>query len=180
MADKNPYGSLGLGQMGSERSVMYQGGPISDALKGLKTGLIMQAAKKSGLTGFLNNFGISQDDNSGTFKYKTPSAGAPIVPPDPVVPAAPAIPAAVAPVDATTAPTNVAPAQTTQPAPDVDKQIDSVWKTSDLFEPRNASQDQLPQQFAAGPVAPPMMNIPQAQIPQSSGTGQMLLNMAFG
>lgn len=174
MADKNPFGSLGLGQMGSERSFMYQGGPISDALKGLKTGLIMQAAKKSGLTGFLNNFGVSQDDNSGAFKYITPSAGTPIAPP------APAAPAAVTPVATPAAPTDVAPAQTTQPAPDVDKQIDSVWKTSDLFEPRNASQDQLPQQFAAGPIAPPMMDIPQAQIPQSSGIGKMLLNMAFG
>lgn len=173
MADKNPFGSLGLGQMGGERSFMYKGGPLSNALSGLKDMAIIRGVEASGLQNFLNNMGVSRDDKTGAYTYKSPNAApANAVPPPAAAPAAGAAP--VPPV-APAAP-SVTPAPAQQTAPDADAQADTVWGGG--FTPRNTQQDQLPQQFAMG-VPPPMMDIPQAQIPQSSGIGKMLMNMAF-
>lgn len=179
MAKDNPFGSLGLGQMGSERSFMYQGGPISDALKGLKTAGIMAAFEKSGLKGFLNDMGVKTDERTGNLRYQNPNSPAPAVPPvNKAAPsAAPIAPVPAAPVESAAPAAGPAPAQ--QSTPDIDSQVDSVWQTSDLFKPRNTQQDELPQQFAMGPIAPPQMQFPQAQIPQSSGIGKALLNFGF-
>ena len=68
--------------------------------------------------------------------------------------------------------------QSTQ-APSVNKQLDDTWGSDEEhsdFVPRNPALDQLPTQFAQGPVAPPVGQIPQAQIPQSSGIGRALLS----
>ena len=68
-------------------------------------------------------------------------------------------------------PGSYTPSTTTesQPAPSVDDENNTAWghiQTSE-FKPRDTSLDQLPQQFAQGPVMPPTSGYPQ--LPQSTG-----------
>lgn len=153
MADKNPFGGLGLGNLGGERAFMYQGGPLTDALKGVKTGLIVKGIQASGLGDFLTSLGGKKDDGTSNPNLK-PLPGA--VPPS-------QFPKASVPQSSIQQPS----------APTIKQQLDQEWGSDDeehsMFSPRNPALDQLPQQFAQGPVAPPVGNIPQAQIPQSSG-----------
>lgn len=163
MADKNPFGVLGLGNLGGERAFMYQGGPLTDALKGVKTGLIVKGIQASGLGDFLTSLGSKKDDGTSNPNLKP-------------------LPGAVPPVQSSQR--SIPQASVQQPsAPTIQQQLDQEWGSDDdeehsMFMPRNPALDQMPQQFAQGPVAPPMANIPQAQIPQSSGLLKSLL--AFG
>lgn len=169
MADKNPFGGLGLNQMGTERQ--YMTSLISPEQKRLiKQGILGSAFQAIGAEDFFNKaFGVkppeqssgvpqnyvpTKDFTSGAnYGFQGSSEG---INPNRIGQGMGVVPGAV-------------PMQQTAPTISVDDEIDAAWgnkKTSE-FKPRDTSLDQLPQQFAQGPIAPPMSQYPQ--LPQTGG-----------
>lgn len=155
------FDGIGLGSMGFEKQFMTGDNPLREALKGLKTGMIVQGMKKSGLRDFLNP--------------SSPSAtGEPVIPPA----------SSTSPVN----PEPVAPSVNFAPAPtgnDLHNELDKEWGiTPDQLSLRNPALDQGPLQMASQSVAPPgQMNLPQYG-KQSGGGGldlaMKILPMIFG
>lgn len=197
MADKNPFGSLGLGMMGAERQYIT---PLFSAEQKSKAkkALLGTAFQAIGGEQFFNKmFGNEQPNPNADYKFtkdfstgtSTQLRGIPeginpnkigsglgIAPGSYV---SPQLTTPIAPIAPGETPNVTAPAVTTTPATSIDDENDQAWgvkKTSE-FSPRDTSQDQLPTQFAQGPIAPPMAQFPQA--PQSNG-GLMKLFAAFG
>ena len=175
MADKNPFGSLGLNQMGSERQ--YMTSLISPEQKRLiKQGILGSAFKAVGAEDFFNKaFGVKppeQSENINNYQFTkdfTPGTNIQMSGTD--VGINPKKPTGLG-----FAPGSYSPATTTesQPATSVDDENNSAWghtQTSE-FKPRDTSLDQLPQQYALGPVMPPTSGYPQ--IPQSGGLSKIL------
>jgi hypothetical protein len=197
MADKNPFGSMGLGMMGSERQHMTH--LFSNEQKAnIKKALVGSAFKAIGADDFFNKmFGKEQPNPNVNYQFTkdfSPGASTQLrgtpegINPNKigsglgVAPGSyvqPQLTTPVAPVPPVESSGVTAPAVTTPPAPSIDDENNQAWghnQTSE-FTPRDTSQDQMPTQFAQGPVAPPVAQFPQP--PQSNG-GLMKLFAAFG
>ena len=181
MADKNPFGGLGLGQMGAERQ--YMSSLISPEQKRqLKQGVLGMGFQAIGAEDFFNKmFGEKKPEqqvgippNYQFTKDFTPGAsleltGTPVgINPNKVGQGMGMVPGSM-PV-------------TQQPVPstNVDDEIDEAWgnkKTSGVTT-RNPALDSLPQQFAQGPVVPPTTQFPQ--MPQSTGGLAKILTSFLG
>ena len=173
MADKNPFSGLGLGQLGSERQYMTP--LISPEQKRLiKQGLIGSAFQALGGEEYFNKaFGIKPPEQSAVPQNYSPtkdySVGANYgfqgtdvgINPNKINQGLGMVPGS-------------APQQTA-PSPSIDDELDEAWgnKKTSQFKPRDTSLDQLPQQFAQGPVAPPNAQFMQPYQP-SGGLSQIL------
>jgi len=161
MADKNPFGGLGLGQLGSERQYMTPFFTPEERMK-LKRGAMGLAFQAVGAEGFFNKmFGKEAPAPEGAvppqdYKFTKDFSGLNYQ------------------IDQArqrlgSVPGSIPTDSPTTPAPSIDDEVDAAWgnkKTSE-FKPRDTSLDQLPQQFAQGPIAPPMSQYPQ--LPQTGG-----------
>lgn len=160
------FDGLGLGQMGFERQFMTGDNPLREALKGVKTGLILQGLEKSGLRGLLN-----------------PSPGQAIAPPQQTESAN------VGPV-APTAVQNFAPAPTETPNlhDELDKewglQSSSTYTSPNTFKPSPTATDTSMLQMASQAAPPPgNLNLPQYGKKQGGGgldIAMKILPMIFG
>jgi hypothetical protein len=83
----NPFGSAGLGQFGQDQSYSAGGGPLSNAISGVKDVLITRGLKASGIQDYLNEL-------SGNSAVPPPTS-APVAP---MAPVAPTVAPPVAPV----------------------------------------------------------------------------------
>jgi len=172
MADKNPFGGLGLGYLGSERQFIT---PLIDSeqKRQIKRGLLGAGFQAVGAEDFFNKaFGVKPPAQTN-------------VPPETYTPTKDfstganygfnALGLGINPNKINAGPTS----QVEQPVRSVDDEVDEAWgnkKTSE-FTPRNPSMDQMPQQFAQGPIAPPTSQYPA--LPQTGGLSKMLMSF-FG
>lgn len=163
------FDGMGLGMMGSERQFMTGDNPLRDALKGLKTGLIVQGIQASGLPALLNK-------SSGT-------SGA-VIPP--------------APTEATNANAAVPPpAPSFTPTPSANPnlhdelnkefgiQSSSTYTGPNTFVASPSATDTSMLQMASQAAPPPgNLNLPQYGKKQGGGGGldiaMKILPMIFG
>lgn len=148
------FDGLGMGMLGSERQYINKGGPISEALKGLKEFAMVQGIAKSGLQEYLNKMGSK--DNQGV---PPPDGASSAINPVPVAP----VPFSV----------EQSPAPTMEADP-VQNQADRAFGiqssvTPNLFQPRDLSQDQMAMQMQAS--APPPANVGQNQMGRDIPSG---------
>lgn len=176
MADKNPFANLGLSQMGAERQYMTS---LLDPehKRNIKRGILGAGFQAVGAEDFFNKmFGKSLTekpvDNIQNYQFTkdfTPGANLQLsgtgigINPNKInlgMGLSPAVPGQTPVI------------QQTQPS--VDDEVDEAWgnKKSTSFTPRDTSLDQLPQQFAQSPVAPPVGQYPQ--VPQTGGLAKFL------
>lgn len=179
MADKNPFGGLGLGQLGSERQ--YMSSLLTPEKKReWKQGALGLGFQAIGAEDFFNKmFGekkpkqqVGIPPNYQFTKDFTPGAnleltGTPIgINPNKINQGLGVVPGSMP--------------QQTMPNSSVDDEINEAWgnkKTSE-FKPRDTSLDQLPEQFAQGPIAPPNAQFMQPY--QSSGGLSKILTSFLG
>lgn len=180
MADKNPFGGLGLGYLGSERQ--YMSSLLSPEQKRqIKHGVLGLGFQAIGAEDFFNkyfekkpeqtvgippNYQFTKDFSPGANLELT---GTPVgINPNKIGQGLGVMPGSA------TAPQQV------EPSTSVDDEINEAWgnkKTSE-FKARNPALDELPQQFAQGPIAPPNLNYPQ--MPQSTGGLSRILTSFLG
>jgi hypothetical protein len=79
----NPFSGVGLGQLGQDQSYTTGGGPLSNAISGVKDVLMTGGIKASGLQDYLNGLG----GNTAV----PPPASNPVAPMAPAAPMAPPV-----------------------------------------------------------------------------------------
>ena len=184
MADKNPFGGLGLGQMGAERQYMGRSGLGSVAGLWLadKAGLIDLAGMDEEQKGQLQSQGVL-----GTILKNKLLSPKPAAPTGAVMPK---IGDTSTGANYDIAPVKPPKLNATQGAPtgqqasydheNIDQSLNnfanllSPGQQPDQLQSRNPALDELPNQYAGGPIIPPTLSYPE--LPKSQGGLAQLLS----
>ena len=162
------FDGMGLGSMSFEKQFMTGDNPLRKALKGYKTGLILQGMEKSGVRQFFN-----PSTTSGTGQAVVPPAGEseevnPAVPP---------------PVPSAVPMSNEAPNLGNELDKAFGVQSSTTFTTPNTFAPSPSAADTSMLAMASQPAPPPgNLNLPQYGQKQDGGNNMlsMIAKMFLG